>query len=218
MELPKLKIDRFKVLEQLYKNHEENGESYISVHSDEFKQATGLNDKEIATAMSYLRGKDLLTSSEGNDIGCITEYGIDEYEAIEEQPEEASSYFPANIYNIIHSTITDSQIQQGTSDSIQIMNISDNDLKEISSLLAEIEKKYNDGIRENLQDLAKNILDDDIMFVSKELKEKKPRFEKLKEGFKALNNNIHLVGLASAAVNEKLLPLIMKIYEFFQDK
>ena len=211
----KNQLNRFKILEATYNAQSDN--KIIEINSKDFLENNHMSEEEKDEAILYLVEKGLC-----EDFGCsnfsiakINAYGIDEYERLMNKPQEDGLYLPAMINYINVESMTDSQIQQGNIESSQIMTINNNDIDKIQQLFKQILEIYNEEIKDNLTDTARNIINEDFDFLEKEISKPTKIYRNLKEGFRVLLRNFQLIGNTYIIIESKIIPLAMQIYNYF---
>lgn len=118
---------RFEFMNELYKVT--NGSEFIHVNMAEVGMSIGLTKEECELTVEYLSGEGLLKyASLGGGI-AITHIGVLEVESALQDPAKPTNHFPP-AQNIIHiGAMTNSVIQQGSSNSSQVANLGTKDIE-----------------------------------------------------------------------------------------
>jgi hypothetical protein len=121
--LPERKAARFKMLEKIYSEAGGSENPLFDIH--EIGKVLGFPEDLNRITYEYLVGENLIEFRALGGFASITHFGVTEYENAINRPDTETQYFPAanivnNILNI-HS-ITNSQVQVGSSGSTQIYN------------------------------------------------------------------------------------------------
>lgn len=208
MDIEKIIMNRYKVLNGLYETTASNGIEDIT--SELFKKKVDMERDEIKKATDELAEEGLVEKlSESGHLTKINIRGKKEVERSKAKPKETSEHFPQNIYNVYNSgTIT--QLQQGSHGSSQIVN----NIGEVGSILNQVEELFNskevfDTLTEDARSILKNNIDD----TKKELSNPKTNIEKIKEKIQILKNSVQLISLVSPFIEDKIKPLVFKAWE-----
>ena len=130
--LRRMDEERFKLLHRLW---EKTGGNTNSVYPlDALGDDLGLNSTALRDAVLYLSNEGLI---KGIDHMMITQAGVREVEAAQRKPQAPTDHFPPHIVNITIQSMTNSQLQVGTTSSTQTQQIVGLDLKELATFLAQ---------------------------------------------------------------------------------
>jgi hypothetical protein len=131
-------VKRFEVLKFLYRDagHLQDGQIQ-SVSAGVIQGAVGITPAERSQIEDYLSKRGLIEIVAMGPELAITTRGIDYVEAALTQPERPTEYFPpaSTLVLNVHGGIHGSQIQQGTSHSVQHANVSTIDVTALLGLL-----------------------------------------------------------------------------------
>ena len=209
VDLAKLQKIRFRILQYFYQKSEADIRHYIDweiLLEDLAKIDPELNATEIKKAYTYLVGEGLV---EGKTIGFvgITHYGIKEYENAMQHPEEQTTYFPPfNVLYVEH--MEHSQIQQGTIQSSQIVNIS-NDVKHDIEIFIDILNKRLEEL--GLEKRDETEIKADISTIEAQINSSRPKTSILKESLSSIKRILE--GAAGSIVAHGLLQYIPTILD-----
>lgn len=152
MTLEDRKKNRYLFLHELYKASDGNS-SYTFLMRD-IADDLQINESEAKTIVEYLKHEGLIAPRGLGGAIAISHDGIKEVEKSLENPDKPTYYFPpVNIINI--ENMSNSAIQQNTSNSIQEQNIT------IAHSNDELKEFLND-IKVHLTELNKHLSEDDI--------------------------------------------------------
>jgi hypothetical protein len=174
---------RFLFLRRLYEMSE--GDQDHDVSMDDVGTEFGYSPQETYRIAQYLNGEGLIEHVTLSGDIAITHYGVVQVEDALTNPEQPSQYFPAvnNIININH--MTGSQIQQGTSQSTQMITVSNIDSETISTFINE----FNNKLPELQLDVEnQKEAEADISTVEAQLKSPKPKHSIISECLKSLRS------------------------------
>jgi hypothetical protein len=159
---------RFQYLQKLYDIT--RGYELIDVDSVELGDQLGFTHDETDRIYDYLIGEYLIRAVASTKIS-ITHHGIVEVEAAITKPDEPTTYFPP--INYIHvEQMSGSQIQQGTQQSTQVMNYSENDFKEMLNFIAELKNQLSEL---KLDPEPQAEIESDIATIETQIKSPRPK-------------------------------------------
>jgi len=199
-EITELKKKRFMFLKTVYT--ESGGDELTSFNMFDIGKHLGFETSETKNIAHYLNGEGLIKFfAMGGEI-VITHFGIVEVEKVLSKPDEPTNYFPPlNIINIHH--MENSQIQQGSANSSQVVNISSenkNNIKDFLELLKQGKAELNLSADDNRE------LNAEITTIESQLDSSKPKKNIIKESLSTLKNILESA-VGSVLANE-LLPKI----------
>ncbi len=176
MNIEELRKKRYQFLNALYEVTK--GDEQSRVNMFEIGKELGFDRDLTSRIAKYLDGENLMKfRTIGGGIG-ITHFGIKEVEKSQTEPTSSSRFFPpvADIqqpvsYNIHVENMNNSQIQQGTQNSTQNMQINSADLNTVKLLTEEI-TKYIDDI--GLEEAPRKELEAQIETLQAQLKTSTP--------------------------------------------
>jgi hypothetical protein len=128
---------RFQFLHALYEHT--GGNRLKNISFDELGKKIGLSFEESDEASDFLSDEDLIEFVAGSQIS-ITHKGKIEIENALSKPENETEYFPPASLTII-GNISNSNIQQGDNNQIQIKNYSPENQEAIFELMQEIKQQ-----------------------------------------------------------------------------
>jgi hypothetical protein len=164
------KAARFIMLEKIYNEAGGTENSIFDIY--EIGEELNFTTELTLTTADYLVGERLIEyKTVGGYVG-ITHNGIKEYEQAVKKPEQESKYFPApnRIQYILNvEKIVNSNIQMGTTNSSQVLNVND----KYNEILAWV-KKLEDEIRNNNDTELLEKLKEDIEFIKNNIATGKP--------------------------------------------
>lgn len=196
MDINEQKKKRFEFLKKLYELSNADTTYYISF--SDLGKLLELDFTESDKITKYFVGEDLL-KYRGQTIQ-ITHWGIKEVEELLENPEKATEHFlPLNIINV--SSMTNSVIQQGNTNSSQTVTFNNSHIPEL--------KEFTNELRSILNSLQlsvdrQNELLSEIQTLEIQLESPKPKNNILKEALKSIQGI--LTGVAANAAT----PVIME--------
>lgn len=198
-QLQKKKINRFKMLETLYKAA--NGsQKFVGVEKD-IIQNSELYPGNHESDFQYLVGEGLIKRISMDGYVMLTHGGIIEYEDAISNPEQSTDYFPAiNVINNVIKVsggINNSQIQQASSDNVQGMTQNNEENLDDLKLFLEI-------IKTKLPDLELNgdlhsDVEAEIGTIEAQLKVSKPKKSIIDQCLRAIKLIIMEVGTTATA-------------------
>lgn len=205
-EIEDLKKKRFLFLKTLYtKSH---GNELTHFNKADIGKNLGFEIFETTNIVDYLSGEGLIKFlGWGGEIG-ITHNGIIEVEKMLSKPNEQINHFPPlNIINIKH--MENSQIQQGSIDSSQVVNLSleyKNDIKDFLELLKQRKTEL------VLPDDDESELKAEISTIESQIASSKPMKKIIKESLFVIKNILENAG-GSILASELLLklPILMDL-------
>jgi hypothetical protein len=167
---------RFQFLQKLYEVTE--GSELASVNLWELGTELGFSRPETDRIDEYLTGEGLTTHiALGGSLG-ITHQGIVEVEAALSKPDEPSSYFPpVNNYFYVDQMIG-SQIQQGTSQSSQVLTYNANDIEALLKFVADMKSQLSE-LKLDADSQAE--VQADVETIETQIKSPRPKFAAIKE-------------------------------------
>jgi hypothetical protein len=203
--LDQKKVARFKMLEKFYLESGGSEDEWINIH-DVGRELNFPDDLNEIT-YQYLVGERLIEFMAIGGLAGITHYGIMEYESAVSAPENGSKYFPPfnvinNILNI--KTISDSQVQVGSSSSTQVINKE----AEFAGILEWVDKLEKTMLSERMNTEFENIKDE-IDLIKSIIKSDKPNKKYLNIAFGTIRDL--LIGMSSNAMFQWLLQIMPKV-------
>jgi hypothetical protein len=195
------KLDRFTYLNHLYEIADGSSSAFISMY--EIGDQIGFDRTRTANVVEYLVGEHLVERvSIGGGIS-ITHHGVVEVERALSEPEKPTHYFPpvVNVVNV-HSMVN-SQIQQGTQNSSQSQQISQNDLTELGAFVDAFAAAVSAA---TIDAGEKAELEAEISTLKAQLASPKPKKALILESLKEFRNV--LIGAAGKALASAWLPKI----------
>jgi hypothetical protein len=200
-----IQMKRFRFLHRLYEVTEGSEQAFVNFQ--QLGDELGFSHAETDKIDDYLRGEGLITHvSLGGSIS-ITHRGIIEVEAALSKPDEPTTYFPA--VNIVHvEQMIDSQIQQGTNQSSQVLTFSTNDLEAIAKFIDNMKGQLDElKLDEEIQAEAIS----DIETLETQIKSPRPKHAIIKECMLSLRRILEdVAGNAAAAMLIQNIITLMK--------
>ncbi len=131
-------LKRFQFLKKLYEVTD--GSELVSVNLWELGEELSFSHPETDRIDEYLSGEGLITHIALDRSIGITHRGVMEVEAALSKPDEETRYFPPINYIRVEQMIG-SQIQQGTSQSSQVLTYTTNDIDAIAKFVTNMKSK-----------------------------------------------------------------------------
>jgi len=123
-DIERKKIQRFKVLQELYK--QTNGDEHVFANINDICKKIGVPHSEYNALSKYLEGESLIEFRALGGIVSISHWGVKEIEEAHSNPDNPTEHFPA--FNVVYvENMNNSQIQQGNVGSSQSMINNDNE-------------------------------------------------------------------------------------------
>ena len=193
------KAARYKMLEEIYKATGGSENSFFDIY--EIGEAINFPPELTETTSRYLAEESLIEFKAIGGVIGITHFGIKQYEQAAGKPEQESEYFPApnKIQYIlkIEVGLVNSQIQVGTTNSTQMMNINDK-YKEILAWVQKLEETIsNDNNDELIEKLS-----EDIEFIKNNIATGKPSNKFIGMALNTIYNII--IGITSNTIYQEL--------------
>ena len=187
---------RFQFLLKVYEIVEGVESSYVNMY--ELGNDLNLTRAETKSIVEYLQGGGYIRRlTFGGDIK-ITHSGVVEVEqANTPQEQPASTPSPVNIINV--EQMTNSQIQQGSVQSTQIMELSSNDLQSIAKFIEQFKNRRQEL---QLEKDAEKEADAEITTLETQLKSPKPKQPIIRECLATLR---HIIENAAGQIAATLL-------------
>jgi hypothetical protein len=193
-ELEAIKRKRFEYLHLLYKTAQ--GRYDVLVHTWELGGEIGLTRDETERVVDYLRNERLIRTLTFDKV-AITHQGVLQIEQALSQPDKPTDYFPpVNIINV--QQMVNSQIQQGTYQSTQTADFSQDDLEEVTNFVNSLKGQLSEfGLVPEKEVEAQA----EIASVEAQLKSPRPKSSIIKECLLSLRSILEgMAGNAAAAL------------------
>lgn len=201
--IEELKKQRSQFIHKLYE-FVDGSESRI-VRLETIGNELGFNRDKSFQIGEYLKGENLLKFVTMGGGVQLTHFGVQEVEEAISNPDQPTEHFlPVNVINI--GTMNNSQIQQGTINSIQTQIIEQAKIPEIQEILQKISNSLE---QLELQGSDKEDLKIDIETVNAQLKSSKPKRSIILECFGSMTNI--LANAASSALATELSEALSNI-------
>lgn len=194
-ELSEVKRKRFIFMKRLY---ELSGASPIRfVPEKDILEGTEIDKTEATGIAQYLKGKGLLKYAANGPTFTITTYGIDKVEKAMSNPREDTQYF-GPVLNILNIGSADgAQIQQGTTNSSQDMQIKTYDTDELRELV----KSMTDKIDElHLLENDEKLYLADLRTIEAQIDSPRPKSDVIGSCLRSLKNILENAAGSAAAV------------------
>jgi len=194
--IKELQRQRFQYLNKLYETVDGREDRYASY--EKVGEEFGF-DKDLSYRIAeYLKGEFLLEFVTLGGGIKITHFGIQEVEQALAEPDQSTTHFmPVNVINI--GTMTNSQIQQGSNNSIQTQIIDQDKIPAIQEFIQKLSNSMEElGLEEN----DKNDLSVEIDTAKTQLQSSKPKKNILQECFMTIKNILERA--ASSALASEL--------------
>jgi hypothetical protein len=187
-----LKRKRYELLKALY--DKTNADPSQWIEDTELQNDLGLSRQEYTPMILELKSKRLVKVS--HEAAAIDFPGIAEVERIETDPDQDSDYFPArNVMYVEH--ISQSQIQQGSYQSAQSMQLTNADLQPVSEFIEKLGNALNSlGLDPEEEKQAKA----DIATVRAQASSTRPNRVIIKESLLSLRRMLEAAAAGAAAV------------------
>jgi len=188
---------RFQFLKRLYELS--GGDKFKSFEMFEIGKELGFDKKLTANIAQYLEGEMLIEYIAFGGIIAITHNGIVEVEEALSNPDEPTEHFPAlNIISV--GQMVNSQIQQASPQSIQLITIDQSKINEIKQFLSELKKSIDQLglIKEQVTELQS-----EIKTIEAQITSSKPKSIILTESLKTIRNILE--GVAGGFIASGLL-------------
>jgi hypothetical protein len=193
---------RFQFLLKLYELS--NVDELFSIDAFELGGQLGFPKNEISRIDDYLRGENLITGIASTLI-AITHQGIVEIERALTKPDEPTTYFPpVNIIQV--AQMIDSQIQQGTSQSSQVLNYSSNDIEAITKFIADLKGQLPE-LKLDADTQAE--VEADVETIETQVKSPRPKHVIIREGLLSLRRILE--GAAGSVIAALLVQQIVAL-------
>lgn len=196
---------RFQFLQKLFDVTE--GSEYESVNLWELGDELGFSRPETDKIDDFLKGEGLIEHiAMGGTIG-ITHRGIVEVESALSKPDEPTTYFPP--INYIHvEHMVGSQIQQGTSQSSQVLTYSGTDFEAIHKLISDLKSQLSE-LKLNAETQAE--VESDIATIEAQIKSPRPKSTIIKESLLSLRTILEsAAGSVIAALLMQQIAILLK--------
>lgn len=201
-ELKAMKQKRFEYLRLLYKTTQ--GDCGKMVSASQLASELGLNHDEAERIFTYLHQNRLISTLVPDKIS-ITRSGVSYIEEALSEPDEPTAPLPpANI--MVVGEIANSQVQQGTHQSMQIADFSHDDLEDVANFINSLKGQLSEfGLAPEKEGEAQA----DIASVEAQLKSPRPKSSIIKECLLSLRNILE--GAAGNAAAALLLPQLVRL-------
>ena len=203
--LEQKRANRFRFLNALYETTDGRRDHMISMW--ELGDQIGMDRETTSGAVEYLVGEHLMEYlAIGGEVG-ITHYGITQVERALERPTEPTQYFPP-VVNIthVHGSMTNSQIQQGSAGSSQVLHVAPADLDAVRRFVTEFAQAVAaSDLRGNLRAET----DAEIATLNAQLQSPKPKAGIIAEGLRSLRTILE--GAAGSVLGSMWLPQLLPL-------
>ena len=197
-----VKRKRFDFLKVVYEKS--GGSEYQYLNALEIGQSIGLDQAAVNNVLQYLSGERLANAGMGMTVN-ITHYGIVEMERALTEPDKPTEHFlPVNIVAV--GSMVNSQIQQASNGSIQTLQITENNLKELASLMVEIDELSKSG---GLDSVNKADLDAGVSTVKAQLSASKPSPTIISEAVRSIRTVLE--GAAGNVLAQAILARLVQL-------
>jgi hypothetical protein len=191
---------RFQFLERLYELTE--GNSLVTVNLWELGAELGLSRAETDSIDEFLSGEGLIKHVAFGGTITITHQGVIQAEALLSKLDAPVTDSPA--VNLIHvEQMIGSQIQQGTSQSFQVLNFNNEDLDAILKFVNEPKSRVSE------LELAPKVqaeIESDISTVESQIKSPRPKFRIIQECLLSIRSVLE--GIAGNTIASLLIQYI----------
>jgi len=202
-EIKKLQSDRLRYLEKAY--HESKGDPDAYMEWKTIGNELGLDENRSNSISSWLEKEDFI-KFQASSIFSLTNLGMKTIEDAITKPDEPSG--PLIAYNQINiGQMINSNIQQGTIDSIQNQTIQQNDLNAIKNLIEKLEDSLD---HLHMTDIQKCDLITDIETIKAQTKSSNPKKQILSSVFNSIKNTLQSIQPIQPLVTQ-LIPSIVQI-------
>lgn len=194
-EIKILQADRLRYLENAY--HRSKGDPQAYIPWEETGKELGFNQERIQAIMYWLQNENLI-KFETTTSFCMTNYGIRIIEDAITNPEQPTGPFIA--YNSIHiDQMINSNIQQGTVNSIQQVIIQQKDLEMINTFVNKFE-----GILEklNLDSIQRQDVTVNIDTIRAQTKSSKPKKQTVVDALNSIREILQALPTAQILATE----------------
>ena len=198
--IEQLRKRRFLFIHTLYEKT--GGNEYNDVNERDIGKELNFTMEEIDTISQYLLGEGLIQYTVQGGLIAITHEGVVEVENALSMPDQPTHYFPAvNIITIQH--MEDSQIQQGTIESIQKGTFKIENQERLIEFINLLKSKLP---ALEISDDDKSEIDTDIATIDVQMKSKRPKTGIIKESLLSIKRILE--GASGAIVASELLKYI----------
>lgn len=200
MDIKQKKEARYNFLNKLYEIT--NGDSAYMVNMWELGKELNFNRVLTSNIVDYLIDEYLIESRALGGGIAITHDGIVEIEKLHNNPDSASEHFPA--INMIHiENMTNSAIQQGASNSNQSIIFSENNKRDLITVIEELSKIKDKLFSDKDQT---DELEAELNTLQSQVESPKPKKIIISESLKTIRNLIE--GVAGNMIAPSVIELI----------
>jgi len=200
--LDEKKRDRFLFLQHIYNIKDQPGLQLFNLA--DIGESLGVDRIEALTIADYLANEGLISlfDDEAN-IVALTHQGAVEVEAVLSKPTEPTEHFLP--FNYIHvENMTNSQINQGSTNTNQTQNITQNHIEKFTEFVRLFEENVKDLAFESAD--AKNEAIAEVSTIRAQLSSPKPKYEIIRQAGQSVKSILEKA--AGSMIAEKLLELL----------
>ncbi|MCZ6690926.1 MAG: hypothetical protein O7H41_15155 [Planctomycetota bacterium] len=169
MDVQERKATRFRFLRELYDRSD--GNEMSPQNMSEIARSIGIGHRQAIDVTTYLRNEGLLEFPSLSETIVITHEGFKEIEKALSSPDEPSTYFPP-VNLIVIGEMSGGAIQQGTTDSLQVVILQPEEVATITRLLDETRQALEEV---GVSDSSSSDLRADLNTLESQLRSSRPK-------------------------------------------